>query len=44
MKIVPIHAGSKYEGQTHYGWMEIANNVGTASGQVLGWAYEIRPD
>ena len=34
----------QYEGQTHYGWMEIANNVGTASGQVLGWAYEIRPD
>lgn len=34
----------QYSGQTHYGWMEIANNVGTASGQVLGWAYETRPD
>jgi hypothetical protein len=34
----------QYSGQTHYGWMEIANNTGTASGQVLGWAYETRPD
>jgi hypothetical protein len=34
----------QYGGQTHYGWMEIANNAGTASGQVLSWAYETRPD
>jgi hypothetical protein len=34
----------QYGGETHYGWMEINNYVGVAAGQVLGWAYETRPD
>jgi hypothetical protein len=34
----------QYEGTMHYGWMEIANSENVASGQVLGWAYETRPD
>jgi hypothetical protein len=34
----------QYAGATHYGWMEIANSENVASGQVLGWAYETRPD
>ena len=29
-------------GATHYGWMELNNNVGIAAGQVMGWAYETR--
>lgn len=29
-------------GATHYGWMELNNNVGIAAGQVIGWAYETR--
>ena len=31
-------------GETHYGWMEINNYSGIAAGQLLGWAYETRPD
>ena len=31
-------------GETHYGWMEINNYSGVAAGQLLGWAYETRPD
>ena len=33
-----------YGGSRHFGWMEINNYVGVAAGQVLGWAYETRPD
>lgn len=31
-------------GNTYFGWIEVANNVNVASGQVLGWAYETTPD
>jgi hypothetical protein len=31
-------------GETHYGWMEINNYSGVAAGQLLGWAYDTRPD
>jgi hypothetical protein len=34
----------QYGGATHYGWMEVNNDPNIASGQVLGWAYETRPD
>lgn len=34
----------QFDGQTHYGWMEIYNYPNVASGQVLGWAYESDPN
>jgi len=30
-------------GNIYFGWIEVANNVNIASGQVLGWAYETTP-
>jgi hypothetical protein len=34
----------QYGGATHCGWMEVNNDQDIAAGQVLGWAYETRPD
>ena len=40
------YVGLRFEsgGATHYGWMHIQQDANVAAGQVLGWAYETRPD
>jgi len=39
------YVGLRFENEsgTHYGWLELTNDTGIASGQVLGWGYETRP-
>ena len=34
----------QYGGNNYFGWLEVTNYANIAAGQVLGWAYETRPD
>jgi hypothetical protein len=39
-----IGLGFQAGGNNYFGWMEVTNYFNIAAGQVLGWAYETRPN